>query len=396
MPINMQLKINIDFLVMVMRCSLLTWIQTENDLRLKLNDTDCALTLMKNTVDLVVAGLFDSTVRLESQELTSIDELLKWLSRAIPSKSEPDVYRLVAGMLNLPFGEQIPLAALYDFYCTDQRASWVLFIDPVNLKADRDKLYMFGSGNLNLTQSDANSLTAAIQTIYRQEGWQIQAMTPHRWCLRLGEDPKANFVSLTTVLGRSIEEFMPSGETGKKWRSILNEIQMLLYDQVINLERETEGKLTVNSVWFWGGGSVAGIPVSAAQKGLQGIWTDDAIVGGMARLAKVADYDLPVDGEMFLSKFESGFTSNSAPDGYQNHLIYIDIATTNSMGSEIGNGAQAIQQLNNLWIKPLMQGLQQDKIEVLRLFDGTGRCFILTRKALRRWWRRRLPITHYL
>jgi hypothetical protein len=45
---------------------------------------------------------------------------------------------------------------------------------------------------------------------------------------------------------------MPAGRDGARIRSLMNEIQMLLYEHPVNLRRERARQLPINGWWLWG------------------------------------------------------------------------------------------------------------------------------------------------
>ena len=52
---------------------------------------------------------------------------------------------------------------------------------------------------------------------------------------------------------------MPRGADGGTWKRWQNEIGMLLHEHPVNVEREANGNVPVNGVWFWGGGRLADV-----------------------------------------------------------------------------------------------------------------------------------------
>ena len=47
-----------------------------------------------------------------------------------------------------------------------------------------------------------------------------------------------------------------SGEGAERWRALLNESQIVLHNHPINAVREARGAVAVNSLWFWGAGTL--------------------------------------------------------------------------------------------------------------------------------------------
>jgi hypothetical protein len=51
-----------------------------------------------------------------------------------------------------------------------------------------------------------------------------------------------------------LRDRLPAGRAAGTWRRWQSEIQMLLHEHPVNVERERAGRSPVNSVWLWGGG----------------------------------------------------------------------------------------------------------------------------------------------
>jgi hypothetical protein len=65
--------------------------------------------------------------------------------------------------------------------------------------------------------------------------------------------------ALDSVLGRSVQEHMPSGAHARAWRILSNEIQMLWHSSTVNDAREQRGARTANALWLHGGGAWAAL-----------------------------------------------------------------------------------------------------------------------------------------
>ncbi len=79
--------------------------------------------------------------------------------------------------------------------------------------------------------------------------------TPARWYVQL--TPEAclpAFSAPEDVLGDDLFNRLPDGDTGRRWRALLTEVQVLLHQHAWNVERVARGKQMINSLWFWGAG----------------------------------------------------------------------------------------------------------------------------------------------
>jgi hypothetical protein len=72
------------------------------------------------------------------------------------------------------------------------------------------------------------------------------------------------------------DDFLPAGEDTAMHRNLLSEIEMALHEHEVNLMREANGQLAVNSLWLWGGGT-APEQITRAQPPL---FSDDALLTG--------------------------------------------------------------------------------------------------------------------
>ena len=133
-----------------------------------------------------------------------------------------------------------------------EQAYWMR-ADPVHLRVMRDRIVLADSSVLNLTAQEADALTTSIGQHFG-EALQPRPCHPSRWYIQLVQAPRLVTTPLSVVCGRDIQPLMPQGEDAPRFRSILNEVQMLLHSHPVNQQREARGELTINALWLWGGG----------------------------------------------------------------------------------------------------------------------------------------------
>ena len=151
----------------------------------------------------------------------------------------------------LPAGE--PISACSALADGALQARWRL--DPVNLHIGRDHLVLTDPARLGLGAADARSLAASVDELFRDEGLTLIADHPLRWYLQ-ETDParglRLQTRSMLAALGRSIDAWQPSGDDTRRWRRIVNEVQMSWYSHPVNDRRESLGLMAINSVWIEG------------------------------------------------------------------------------------------------------------------------------------------------
>ena len=158
-------------------------------------------------------------------------------------------------------GSDLPVASLR----TDKVMT--LCADPCYLHADLDRVLLF-SDDLALTDEESTALIAEIQPLLNEFGATLRLYQTDKWLLDLETMPDLSFSALPDASGRSIEQLLPKGNDRRDWIRLWNEIQMQLHSSEINQQRQAQGKVTINSLWFWGQGSFK--PKQHAWKSVQG------------------------------------------------------------------------------------------------------------------------------
>lgn len=159
----------------------------------------------------------------------------------------------------LPDSEPLPVAALTRQVDAGDagREQW-LRADPCFVAADMQGVRLLAHGPaLALTAEEAAAFADELIPVFAERGLQFSAPDPSRWYLRLSGDTELPaLVPVDTVLGDDLFDHLPSGPSGRLWRSLLSDTQMLLHQLPINAKRQAAGKAMVNSLWFWGAGTL--------------------------------------------------------------------------------------------------------------------------------------------
>ncbi len=134
-------------------------------------------------------------------------------------------------------------------------SDWWLRADPVHLAVMRDRIVLGDNAMLRLGQDEADALAASIAAHFGAE-FSPQPLRPLRWYLRLPQPPQLETTPLSCATGREVGPLLPRGAEALSYRTLMNELQMLLHAHPVNLAREARGELPVNSLWLWGGGTL--------------------------------------------------------------------------------------------------------------------------------------------
>ncbi len=337
-------------------------------------------------LQLLLPGLFGpSTTEPEAQGRPRLSGLETLLARAEhQTLSVRGFETLLFSLLGaeIPAEGDLPIAAVtrvLDLGVVDN--GWWLRADPVHLMPRRDQLVLTDSHALDLTQDEANRLSAEIVELYAADGWTVKAPRPSRWYLKPPRTPKVTTTALSDVVGHDIHPYLPRGAEAKAWHTTLNEMQILLHTAKVNEERERAGKLPVNSLWFWGGGRLPRMePVKWG-----GLWSTEPVSLGLARLTETPSQAVPAGFE--------DWQRQTSRTGTQ--LVVLDALRPATLYRNADVWTQTIAELERDWFEPLLRALKTRTLDSAAILTDTGHCFRLTSRSARRWWRRAKPLATY-
>ena len=277
-------------------------------------------------------------------------------------------------LFNIKPEGQLPVAALT--HVNDRRARpdndyYWLRADPVTLWADMARVFMTSHGFADLDPYERNEIELCVQEVLREEGFELHADHPERWCIALGKPIDFAFTPLEEALGMDLAEALPNHPEARHWRRILNEIQVALHHCPVNVRRRAAGRQVINSVWFWGGGF---IPDAGTAEVADTVYSDNAVSRG---LAIINDCRLRAQGEALESRFDD--------DG---RTVLIDWQT-GPVSAE-----QEMAQVEAM-VGKLVERADHGQL-VLTLYAGRGSGRVYGPRARRRFWCRRKPLAQAL
>jgi hypothetical protein len=265
-------------------------------------------------------------------------------------------------------------------------AYW-LRADPVHLRMDRDRIVLVENELFGVSMDEAKALGAALNDHFRTQEIAFHAPRPKRWYVRLPHAPSLVTHSASEAAGRDVRSFLPSGGDALTWHQVFNEIQMLLYDHPVNVEREQRGEPVVNSVWFWGGGvkaSVRGRPCDA-------LWAEDALAVALGSVADVAVSARPRNAA------EWRHAARPA-DGESSNLIVLDQLASAAAHEDSTTWQSEIMALEANWFAPLSRDLRERRLaSVTLIVPGEAACwrFEVRPADFLKFWRSARPWAEY-
>lgn len=282
-------------------------------------------------------------------------------------------------------------AAPYSLLADDGEpgGDWWLRADPVNLRAGRDTVLVSDTDLSDITADEAASLAASMNAHFATTGLTIHARRPNRWYVRVDRDPAMCAPPLAEIRGQPLLTHMPAGPEGRIWRSILNEIQMLLHEHPVNQSRDTRGSPAVNGIWLWGAGRMVGAPRTDYSR----VTADHPVARGLALAAGKHPIPLPSSAREWLDKAANSGTSAAGVEA-----VILDSLRAPAANGDIAAWQAELETLERAWFAPLLTALGSGIIGMITLHaPGIARTNVVetTRQDLRHFWRRRRPLATY-
>jgi len=185
--------------------------------------------------------------------------------------------------------------------------------------------------------------------------------------LRLkGFDAPTHYPQVLSVLGKTVNPYIEQSRQILPWYRLLNEIQMFMHQHPVNAERMRQGRLPINSLWFWGAGER---PAIASKPNW---FCDDALLNRFA-----ASLELPVES----------CSSVSSCDDFSDALI-IDLRLLQWLKAGLDMSLDEILlDIDRNLLAPVLRGFSESRL-TLRLRAGYRHDFELRPGAKLKFWRR--------
>lgn len=219
----------------------------------------------------------------------ALDDFKRRLVRADTLEPGADNELAISHCFHWP-GDALPAAALMREHLAHDAGDQVwMCADLAHVKPDMTGARMLACGSLDVSADEAGALARSLRPLFADDGMILETTSPARWHVRLPAqvsvpplDPPGE------VLGDDLIRHLPEGDTGKRWRQLLNETQVVLHQHPVNQTRAGRGKPAVNSLWLWGAGRLPG----RVESDVQCVYGDDLLLASLATYAGVTHHPL--------------------------------------------------------------------------------------------------------
>ncbi|TAL88159.1 MAG: phosphoglycerate mutase [Rhodanobacter sp.] len=179
----------------------------------------------------------------------------------------------------------LPAAAITrEFLVGDAADTCWLSADPAWVQPDMTGARLLACGQLQLDMAEARALAEPLLPVFAEAGMRLLVSTPDRWHVQLPAGlalPK--FDAPEQAMGEDLSQHLPAGAEGRQWRILLNDIQVLLHQHPLNVQRRARQLTPVNSLWLWGGGRLP----QPLRSTLDGAISEDVLLCALAARADV-------------------------------------------------------------------------------------------------------------
>jgi hypothetical protein len=259
-----------------------------------------------------------------------------------------------------------PLAAALAAYDLDDTPSAdVMCSEPVYLRADAARVVLFDAASIGLSATESDALLALLNPAFADQGLRFRrGRSPLRWYVEGVALPHFESAAPRTLHGTALEPNMTQMRGLGPLNTVMTEIQMLLHECPVNQARVEAGKPPVNSIWFWGAGSLTAPDNPSAQH----LICADDIAAACAGYFAIDYHRNAHTLAGIVSRATGPVAILCPPDSAEGRLKpFMD---------EI--------------FQPALVGLRERRVADISVITGPSR-FVLSRAALRRFWRRSQP-----
>jgi hypothetical protein len=274
-----------------------------------------------------------------------LEQLLARADGFVPvSDWRSDAFRIIA-----PQAACMPAVAAAAL-CAERgpvEAAWVCMAAPVHYVAEMSNVRFAPDGLLALRLAEAEALALDFNRVWGDSGTRLIAgRSADLYCI-FDRALQVTTCDPQDVQNLHIAEYLPIGPDAPVLRRLMSEIEMWLFEHAVNGARGDQGLLPITGLWLWGGGA------------------------RLASLPKVVGFCAGED--VFFNAFKG------AASGGGGVIVMPEVP-----------GTGAWHEAESRWLAPAIAHLRSGRISRLDLSAGT-RCFSLTARASRRFWRRRKP-----
>ncbi len=197
-------------------------------------------------------SMLDALCR-ELQPLSSLASHLRNATVAPAHGSWSDAEREAACCSNdLPAGRELARLSQFASLPTSTAPATVAVASPMHAALGLTDLTATDPELLALSADDSRALCTQADAHLRDEGVQLHFVDPLRWLVTCDRQIEVLCERPEWMTGEALRPSLPRGADARTVELWMNELQMLLYTERVNIDREDRALPPVNVVWLWG------------------------------------------------------------------------------------------------------------------------------------------------
>ena len=236
----------------------------------------------------------------------------RWLSHARYRQGErrEDLLPRVLAALSLPAPDAGAAALRWWGQTGEPPPGWLAAADPVYLETRINHLRLRTFPPGELPAAEVREIFALLQERLGESARETFTSALANGYLHLPAPIATATASPAVADGASPESFLPQGPEAAahdRWHS---EVQMCLFDAPVNRRRMESGRLPVNALWLWGGGSAP----APARRRLPVLFASDEVARGYWRSSMAESEDWPGTFHACAERAADGFVAEPAAE----------------------------------------------------------------------------------
>lgn len=328
---------------------------------------------MQNDIDLIVPGLCGPLPELtELHQSKALSSFVSLLGKASRHKTQASTYpEQLCSSMGVRFNP-VPDAelSLLAYGINSEGYHW-MHADPVHLLADVDHAVLYDSNSLNLNDEESNVLVSDLNQHFKADEIEFVVVDANHWFIKSKKDINVVTRCLNDAIMQNINQLMPTGKGGSFCKQLMNESQMLLYANPLNETRESNGLLTVNSLWFWGEGTLN----RGQESDVARCFGNDVLLKGLANYL-----DVDCDG------FDTAETIMTKIMNNGKNLIVVDDLITACNYGDVSNWLSSFEAMVMKTLSPLIAYALKNKLQI-HCYPCNGYRYTINSKLKYRFWR---------
>lgn len=125
----------------------------------------------------------------------------------------------------------------------------------VHISPSRDGAALLPARQLSISTEQSVALFESAQGLFAETGFTLHYTGTVHWRLDIPAEFIPQCASPELVGMTTVNDWWPAAQAARPWRRLINELQMLWFENSVNRDRAALGHAPVNSLWLFGGGA---------------------------------------------------------------------------------------------------------------------------------------------